>query len=170
MMDRRALLTAGGAAAGLALFGSASAAGAAPATTPSKPTERRAGVYPDVVDTSHASQQAAAFFRSYFTAKSLHYPDAFMEHFLRSQVGYYDAALGGSVVMTDWTTMKEALTQAMSSWGAGALSYRGFFPSSGSLAGAPGPTSIKAPLTSGNANQGLLDVSGAVRLSPIDCD
>ncbi|MDO0930729.1 hypothetical protein QQY66_03175 [Streptomyces sp. DG2A-72] len=44
-----------------------------------------------------------------------------MEHFLRSQVGYYDAALGGSVVMTDWTT-KETLAQSMSGWGPGALS------------------------------------------------
>lgn len=123
MMDRRAFLTAGGAAAGLALLGSAPAAGAAPATTPSGPAERRAGIYPDVADTSHASKKAVAFFRSYFTAKSLHDPDAFTEHFLRSQVGYYDAVLGGSVAVTDWTILKEANTQAMSSWAPGALAY-----------------------------------------------
>jgi hypothetical protein len=123
MMDRRALLTVGGAAAGLALLGSAPAAGAAPATTQSGPAERRAGVYPDVADTSHASKRAVAFFRSYYTAKDLRDSDAFMEHYLRSQVGYYDGVLGGSVVVTDWTIMKEANTQAMSSWAPGALAY-----------------------------------------------
>jgi len=30
--------------------------------------------YPDVVNTSHATPEAAAFFKSYFTAKSEHKP------------------------------------------------------------------------------------------------
>jgi SnoaL-like domain len=51
--------------------------------------------YPDIVDTSHASKDAADFFRVFFTAKSLHRPAEMMEHFARDRVLYVDATSGG---------------------------------------------------------------------------
>jgi len=51
--------------------------------------------YPDIVDTSHASKDAADFFRVFFTGKSLHRPGEMMEHFARDKVLYIDAASGG---------------------------------------------------------------------------
>ena len=51
-------------------------------------------IYPDVVDTSHATPQAAAFFKSYFTAKSEHKPAPTTDHFSEQHLTYIDAALG----------------------------------------------------------------------------
>ncbi len=51
-------------------------------------------IYPDVVDTSHATPQAAAFFKSYFTAKSEHKPLPTTDHFSEAHLTYIDAALG----------------------------------------------------------------------------
>ena len=51
-------------------------------------------VYPDVVNTSHATSQAAAFFKSYFTAKSEHKPVPTTDHFSDAHLTYIDAALG----------------------------------------------------------------------------
>jgi hypothetical protein len=51
--------------------------------------------YPDMVDTSHASKDAADFFRVFFTAKSLHRPAEMMQHFARDKVLYIDATSGG---------------------------------------------------------------------------
>lgn len=51
--------------------------------------------YPDIVDTSHASKDAADFFRVFFTAKSVHHPAEMMEHFARDKVLYIDATSGG---------------------------------------------------------------------------
>jgi hypothetical protein len=84
--------------------------------------EGRTPVYPyDVTDTSHASRQAAAFFRSYYTAKTLRNVDAFMNHFQPSQTGYYDATLGwGS---TSYAQLKAGLPQTMASWGKDGKSY-----------------------------------------------
>src|SRR5215472_1597089 len=51
-------------------------------------------LYPDVVDISHATPEAAAFFNSYFTAKSEHKPAATTDHFSEVHVTNIDAALG----------------------------------------------------------------------------
>jgi hypothetical protein len=51
-------------------------------------------LYPEVVNTSHATPQAAAFFKSYFTAKSEHKPAPTTDHFSDAHLTYIDAALG----------------------------------------------------------------------------
>ena len=51
-------------------------------------------LYPEVADTSHATPQAAAFFKSYFTAKSEHKPAPTTDHFSEAHLTYIDAALG----------------------------------------------------------------------------
>jgi hypothetical protein len=51
-------------------------------------------LYPEVVNTSHATPDAAAFFKSYFTAKSEHKPVPTTDHFSESHLTYIDAALG----------------------------------------------------------------------------
>jgi hypothetical protein len=50
--------------------------------------------YPDVVISSHATPAAAAFFKSYFTAKSQHKPVPTTDHFSDAHLTYIDAALG----------------------------------------------------------------------------
>ena len=55
---------------------------------------RADSIYPDVVDTSHATPEVAAFFKSYFTAKSEHKPVATTEHFSEAHLTYIDATLG----------------------------------------------------------------------------
>ena len=51
-------------------------------------------IYPDVVNTSHATPEVAAFFKSYFTAKSEHKPVPTTDHFSEAHLTYIDAALG----------------------------------------------------------------------------
>ena len=51
-------------------------------------------IYPDVVNTSHATPEAAAFFKSYFTAKSEHKPVPTSDHFSGAHLTYIDATLG----------------------------------------------------------------------------
>ena len=51
-------------------------------------------IYPDVADTSHATPEVAAFFKSYFTAKSEHKPVPTTDHFSQARLTYIDAALG----------------------------------------------------------------------------
>jgi hypothetical protein len=51
-------------------------------------------IYPDVVNTSHATPEVAAFFKSYFTAKSEHKPVATSDHFSGAHLTYIDATLG----------------------------------------------------------------------------
>jgi len=50
--------------------------------------------YPDVVNASHATPEAALFFKSYFTAKSEHKPVPTTDHFSDVHLTYIDAALG----------------------------------------------------------------------------
>jgi hypothetical protein len=50
--------------------------------------------YPDVVNASHATPEAATFFKSYFTAKSEHKPVPTTDHFSDAHLTYIDAALG----------------------------------------------------------------------------
>src|SRR6202034_1833886 len=51
-------------------------------------------LYPEVIVTSHATPEVAAFFKSYFTAKSQHKPAATTDHFSEAHLTYIDAALG----------------------------------------------------------------------------
>ena len=51
-------------------------------------------IYPDVADTSHATPEVAAFFKSYFTAKSEHKAVPTTDHFSQAHLTYIDAALG----------------------------------------------------------------------------
>ena len=50
--------------------------------------------YPDIADTSHATAAAAAFFRSFFTAKTSKDIEATHAHFHPGKTGYFDATLG----------------------------------------------------------------------------
>ena len=51
-------------------------------------------IYPDVVNTSHATSDVAALFKSYFTTKSEHKPVATSDHFSEAHLTYIDATLG----------------------------------------------------------------------------
>jgi hypothetical protein len=65
-------------------------------------------IYPDVVNTSHATPEVAAFFKSYFTAKTEHKPVPTTDHFSEVHLTYIDAVLGWSFYnkksMTDITS------------------------------------------------------------------
>jgi hypothetical protein len=77
--------------------------------------------YPDVVNTSHATPEAAAFFKSYFTAKSQHKPVPTTDHFSDAHLIYIDAVLGWP-----WTSKKiatEAFEAYMPKWPPTGLSY-----------------------------------------------
>src|SRR5262252_7738940 len=50
--------------------------------------------YPDIVDVSHATGAAAAFFRSFFTAKTSKDIEATHAHFHPGKTVYFDATLG----------------------------------------------------------------------------
>ncbi|KAJ8098775.1 hypothetical protein POJ06DRAFT_141914 [Lipomyces tetrasporus] len=78
-------------------------------------------LYPNIVDTSHASWRAAQFFQGYFTAKSLHSPNLWLQFFHPTQVGYYDATLGEG-----WPSRSAAakvFTELMEAWPKNATSY-----------------------------------------------
>jgi hypothetical protein len=46
---------------------------------------------PEIVDVTHATKKSAAFFHSFFMAKSRHDVDATMNHFSKSTLTYIDA-------------------------------------------------------------------------------
>jgi hypothetical protein len=82
----------------------------------------RAGpLYPEVVNTSHATPQVAAFFKSYFTAKSEHKPVATTDHFSEAHLTYIDAALGWPFY--NKKGMTEIFEQFMPKWPPTGLSY-----------------------------------------------
>jgi len=65
-------------------------------------------LYPNIVDSSHASSLVTEFFQGYFTAKSLHHADQWLQFFHPTQVVYYDATLGEgfpsrSALVTEFT-------------------------------------------------------------------
>jgi hypothetical protein len=78
-------------------------------------------IYPDVVDTSHATPQAAAFFKSYFTAKSEHKPAPTTDHFSEQHLTYIDAALGWPFY--NKKGMTEIFEMYMPKWPPTGLSY-----------------------------------------------
>jgi ketosteroid isomerase-like protein len=78
-------------------------------------------VYPDIADSSHASQRAAEFFHGYFTDKSRHDVDAWLGHFHPTDACYYDATLGWGAGSR--SAMDEMLHQVVSNWPENAKSY-----------------------------------------------
>jgi hypothetical protein len=77
--------------------------------------------YPDAVVTSHATPEAAAFFKSYFTAKSEHKPAATTDHFSEAHLTYIDAALGWPFYSKKGMT--DLFEQYMPKWPPAGLSY-----------------------------------------------
>jgi len=51
-------------------------------------------MFPEIVDSTHATREAAEFFHSYFTAKSRHDVEATKNHFSKTTMTYIDATLG----------------------------------------------------------------------------
>jgi len=78
-------------------------------------------LYPNVVDTSHATPEAASFFKSYFTAKSEHKPLPTTDHFSEAHLTYIDAALGWPFY--NKKGMTEVFEQFMPKWPPAGLSY-----------------------------------------------
>jgi ketosteroid isomerase-like protein len=78
-------------------------------------------LYPEGVNTSHATPQAAAFFKSYFTAKSEHKPVPTTDHFSEAHLTYIDAALGWPFY--NKKGMTEIFEQFMPKWPPTGLSY-----------------------------------------------
>ena len=78
-------------------------------------------LYPDVVNTSHATPEAASFFKSYFTAKSEHKPLPTTDHFSEAHLTYIDAALGWPFY--NKKGMTEVFEQFMPKWPPAGLSY-----------------------------------------------
>ena len=76
---------------------------------------------PGVVDTTHSTQQVAAFFRSFFMAKSRHDVDATMSHFSTPTLTYIDATLGWPFYTHE--ALKTVFAQYMPKWPATGLSY-----------------------------------------------
>jgi hypothetical protein len=78
-------------------------------------------LYPEVVVTSHATPEAAAFFKSYFTSKSQHKPAATTDHFSEAHLTYIDAALGWPFYSKKGMT--DLFEQYMPKWPPTGLSY-----------------------------------------------
>jgi ketosteroid isomerase-like protein len=77
--------------------------------------------YPDIADTSHATAAAAAFFRSFFTAKTGKDIEATHAHFHPGKTVYFDATLGWA--LTANADVRNMWEQYMPQWPAGAKSY-----------------------------------------------
>jgi len=77
--------------------------------------------YPDIADTSHATAAAAAFFRSFFTAKTSRDIEATHAHFHPEKTVYFDATLGWALQANG--DVRKMWEQYMPQWPAGAKSY-----------------------------------------------
>jgi len=77
--------------------------------------------YPDIADTSHATAAAAAFFRSFFTAKTRKDIEATHAHFHPGKTVYFDATLGWALPAN--ADVRNMWEQYMPQWPAGAKSY-----------------------------------------------
>lgn len=78
-------------------------------------------IYPQIVDTSHASNEASTFFASFFTAKSRHDVAETMKHFSPHLVTYTDATLGWP--LDGFDAIKGIFSQYMPNWPETGLSY-----------------------------------------------
>jgi hypothetical protein len=76
---------------------------------------------PEIVDVTHATKKSAAFFHSFFWAKSRHDVDATMNHFSKSTLTYIDATLGWSFYTNE--ALREVYVEYMPKWPATGLSY-----------------------------------------------
>jgi ketosteroid isomerase-like protein len=76
---------------------------------------------PEIVDVTHATKNSAAFFDSFFEAKSRHDVDAAMNHFSKSTLTYIDATLGWAFYTPG--ALRDVWMQYMPKWPATALSY-----------------------------------------------
>jgi ketosteroid isomerase-like protein len=77
--------------------------------------------YPDIADTSHATAAAAAFFRSFFTAKTSKDIEATQAHFHPGKTVYFDATLGWALPTN--ADVRKVWEQYMPQWPAEAKSY-----------------------------------------------
>jgi hypothetical protein len=77
--------------------------------------------YPDIADTSHATAAAAAFFRSFFTAKTSKDIEATHAHFHPGKTVYFDATLGWALPSN--AGVRNMWEQYRPQWPAGAKSY-----------------------------------------------
>jgi ketosteroid isomerase-like protein len=77
--------------------------------------------YPDIADTSHATAAAAAFFRSFFTAKTSKDIEATHAHFHPGKTVYFEATLGWALPANG--DVRKMWEQYMPQWPAGAKSY-----------------------------------------------
>jgi hypothetical protein len=78
-------------------------------------------LYPDITDTSHASPQAALFFRGYYTAKSRRDVDEWLRYFHPSKLAYFDATLG--LGADSRPGVEELLRKIVPAWPKSAKSY-----------------------------------------------
>jgi ketosteroid isomerase-like protein len=78
-------------------------------------------LFPEVVDATHATEKTAAFFQSFFTAKSRHDVDATMDHFSNTTLTYIDATLGWPFYTHE--ALKDVFAQYMPNWPPSGLSY-----------------------------------------------
>src|SRR5215831_4706736 len=77
--------------------------------------------YPDIADTSYATAAAAAFFRSFFTAKTRRDIEATHAYFHPAKTAYFDATLGWALTANG--DVRKMWEQYMPGWPAGAKSY-----------------------------------------------
>jgi hypothetical protein len=73
----------------------------------------RGDLYPDIANASHASRRTTEIFQDYFTAKSLHNVNLWLQFFHPTQVVYYNTTLGvgwpsRSTIMVPFTSMVQA--------------------------------------------------------------
>jgi hypothetical protein len=76
---------------------------------------------PEIADVTHATKESAAFFHSFFTAKSRHDVDATMNHFSKSTLTYIDATLGWAFYTHG--ALRDVYVEYMPKWPATGLSY-----------------------------------------------
>jgi ketosteroid isomerase-like protein len=85
------------------------------------PDEPGGTPYPDIADTWYATAAAAAFFRSFFTAKTSRDIEATHAHFHPAKTAYFDATLGWALTANG--DVRKMWEQYMPQWPAGAKSY-----------------------------------------------
>lgn len=77
-------------------------------------------LYPDIADTSHATAALVDFLRHYFTTKSRHDADAWLQDFDTTKITYIDTVLN---LRLSANSFEASLRGIMASWGANAKSY-----------------------------------------------
>ncbi|MFF3334898.1 hypothetical protein ACFYWX_36075 [Streptomyces sp. NPDC002888] len=125
-LNRRTLLGAAAAAVPLAVApGLTSPASASPRQPTASGKYPQKAVLPNVLETSHASREAAALFHAYYTAKSRYDIDAFIDFFNPGQMAYFDSPLHiGGVFPTRDAFRDQVMGPTLEGWSkAGGKSY-----------------------------------------------